>query len=139
MQGVWFEGMRISTLATLAAFGVTGFLRGGDVRALWSALAWIGGFEAAYQVTAIVMRDDSRSAPYLTVLGVLFVWFARKRAARPQFATFAAVGVVWAVWISFGFHANLYQPPGPFSLRDEVLNETAKTLWALAYLLPLWQ
>lgn len=44
--------------------------------------------------------------------------------------------LVWAVWIATGFHVNGHTMTG-LDPSAEALNEGAKTLWALAYLVPL--
>ncbi len=64
---------------------------------------------------------------------------------RPDRRYLAASAVVLAIWMATGFHLNGHQH-GLFSLHPrvsdfdptaEVLNESAKTLWALGYFLPL--
>ena len=38
------------------------------------------------------------------------------------------------IWVAFGFHYNIADQSTPINLRDEVLNEAAKSLLGLAYL-----
>lgn len=136
MHGVWLEEIRITTLATLAAFAAVGLVRGGDMRALWAAAAWIGGFEACYHITAWAMGTDPTTAIYFIVAGVAMLAVAQRRAVRPSPAVAVLVVVSWVAWMAFGFRANETDTHA-FSVLDEVLNVTAKTLWALAYLVPL--
>lgn len=79
------------------------------------------------------------AAPYFVGIGLVVIWLTRKRVVRPSLEILAVVVLVWLVWIAFGFHANQHETPQTFSVLDEVLNVSAKTVWALAYLTPLWK
>lgn len=141
VHGVWIEGVRISTLATLVVFALVGLARGGDTKGLWAGAAWLTGFEVAYQITGVITGTllYPRAAIIFTLIGLVVVPLATPRTVRPDWRFFALVAAFWAVWLAFGFHANGHEHLDIFSLRDEVLNEGAKTAWALAYLVPLWR
>lgn len=137
MSGLFIEGVRVSTIATAGAFGVVGLLRGGDRRALLAAAAWLTGFETAYQLTSLAMGTNAYpgAVPFLALPGLLVVPVVTRRYKvvpwRPMVLVTAAV---WVLWIVTGFHANQHETPDRFSVWTEVLNESAKTVWALAYL-----
>jgi hypothetical protein len=139
-------GVRLSTWVVLGAFLVLGVR---DRRYWLAAAAWIGGFEVLYQAT-VTGRDLVNSGFHPTVwwapvvvmgvflLGIGFVVWAARHGARPSFPLLAAAFVVWAVWIATGFHVNDHTLTG-LDPTGEALNEGSKTLWALAYLVPLWR
>lgn len=141
MTGVWIEGVRISTLATLVVFALIGLARGGDMKGLWAGAAWLTGFAVAYQVTGVVMGTllYPRAAIIFTLIGLVVVPIATTRTVRPWWPMAVLFAVLWVVWIAFGFHANGHETTDVFNLRDEIINESAKTAWALAYLVPLWR
>ena len=55
---------------------------------------------------------------------------------RPWWPLVGLTAALWAIWMATGFHFNGHGMTG-FSISAELFNETAKTLWALAYLVPL--
>lgn len=137
-------GVRLSTWAALGVFLVLGVR---DRRYWLAAAAWIGGFEVLYQATNTSkdlidtgFHPSVWWAPVVVfgvfVLGIGFVVYAGRHGARPAFPLLAAALAVWAIWIVTGFHVNGHTMVG-FDPAAEALNEGAKTLWALAYLLPL--
>ena len=137
-------GVRLSTWATLGAFLVLGVR---DRRYWLAAAAWIAGFEVLYQatVTAKELIDNGFHptvwwAPVVVfgvfLLGIGFVGWAALHGARPSLPLLAAGLGVWAIWIATGFHVNGHTMTG-LDPMAEALNEGAKTLWALAYLVPL--
>jgi hypothetical protein len=116
---------------------VVGLWRGVDGRALIAALAWLTGFETAYQITALLMGTNAFPAavPWLGLPGVIVVPLAARRYGVTPSRPWVFVSVaVWIVWIAFGFHANQHETPDRFSVFTEVLNETTKTVVAVAYL-----
>ena len=137
-------GVRLSTWVALGVFLVLGVR---DRRYWLAAAAWIGGFEVLYQAT-VTTKDLIHNgfhpsvwwAPVVVfgvfLLGIGFVVYAGRHGARPSLPLLAAALFVWAVWIATGFHVNGHTMTG-FDPTAEALNEGAKTLWALAYLVPL--
>lgn len=137
-------GVRLSTWAALGVFLVLGVR---DRRYWLAAAAWIGGFEVLYQGTNTIkelidngFHPSAWWAPVVVfgvfVLGIGFVVYAGRHGARPAFPLFAAALGIWAIWIATGFHVNGHTMVG-LDPGAEALNEGSKTLWALAYLLPL--
>lgn len=139
--------IRTSTLVTMALFVVLGVVR--DRRFWLAAAIWLGGFEAAFQFTVemrILVHSGFHPAAwwapvvmFATVgLGVMCVLAALRIGVRPSLPLLGLVAVFWGIWLMTGFHVNEHNMVG-FDPVAEVWNETAKTLWAAAYLLPLWK
>lgn len=137
-------GVRLSTWAALGAFLVLGVR---DRRYWLAAAAWIGGFEVLYQATNTTKDLIDKGfhpsvwwAPAVVfgvfVLGIAFVVWAARHGARPSLPLLAAAFAVWGIWIATGFHVNGHTLTG-LDPTAEALNEGAKSLWALAYLIPL--
>lgn len=132
-------GVRLSTWLPIAAFVAVAVIRR-DGRAIGAAFAWLAGFEAAYQASTLATGSGlpaaGWTAPALIVFGVAVTWEAWRRGVRPDLRVMAMTAAVWAAWLATGFHAN--EPTFvDFNVTAEVLNEAAKTLWAVAYLIPL--
>lgn len=131
-------GIRISTLVLLALFAVLGVKR--EDRRFWlAAVAWLGGFEVVYQVASVVAHPlpGWKWGPFLLMgIGSILVVVATVRGVRPSLPLMMLTGVAWAVWLASGFHVNGHTATG-FSGSAEAMNEIAKTLWGLAYLVPL--
>jgi hypothetical protein len=139
--------IRTSTLVTMAAFVLLGALR--DRRFWLAAVIWLGGFEAAFQFT-VEMRllvhsgfhPEAWWAPVVMFatlcLGVICVFAATRIGVRPSLPLLGLTAVFWVIWLLTGFHVNEHTMVG-FDPLAEVWNEAAKTLWAAAYLLPLWK
>ena len=134
---VFFLGVRVSTWAAAAAFLL---LARRDRRFLAAGAAWLTGFETAFQVTSLSMGHPLpawRWGPlFLIGLGLLVVPVVTRRGVRPAAWPMCLVGVFWLVWVATGFHVNGHMMHGLNPL-SEALNETTKTLWAVAYLWPL--
>ena len=130
-------GVRLSTWLALLAFLALAAWRG-DGRPFVAGLAWLWGFEAAYQITCILTGNGSpaSTAPVLIPLGVVCVVAAKFYGVRPSWSIMVPVGVIWAIWIAVGFPANGHGLTD-FNPTAEVLNEAAKLLWAAAYFVPL--
>jgi hypothetical protein len=130
-------GVRLTTWLTLIAFLVLAAWRA-DWRPFLAALAWLLGFEAAYQITCIITGNGSPasnvSAPMLIGIGVVSVAVATHYGVYPSWPIMGAVAVVWIAWVAAGLPASL---PTRFNAEAEVFNETAKLLWAAAYMVPL--
>jgi hypothetical protein len=142
---MFVEHMRTSTVIVIVLFVALGLLRD---RRYW--LAGLPGSSAGKHV-----RDhDERIVDYghharvwwapVVVFGVELLGFAFIAVAgfrfgiRPSWSIMALSGACWAVWLGTGFHINGYQMIA-FDPLAEAMNETAKTLWAAAYLWPLWR
>lgn len=145
--GVWLAGMRTSTLLTVLVFLGLGVFR--DRRFWLAGLIWLGGYEVAYQVTQtareLVSSGFHPRAWWVPVVvfgveavGLGLVLVAARKGLRPSLGVAALFAVLWVVWVATGFHANVRTGIG-FDPTTEALNEGTKTLWALAYLLPLWK
>jgi|SRR5579862_533699 len=138
--------MRTSTIVVLILFIALGVLR--DRRFFAAALAWLFGWEAAFQFASsmrILVLHGWHPHPWWTpvvVFGVEGLGFACVIVAgvyfgiRPSWPLMLASGVCWAIWLATGFHINGHTMVD-FSPTAEALNEAAKTLWAFAYLVPL--
>jgi len=133
-------GVRLSTWLALAAFLALAAIRR-EGRPLAAGAAWFFGFEAAYQASALLTGNglpaSGLAAPIMIGLGAVVVVVATARGIRPDWRLMVGVAVIWTVWLAVGFPANEPTLVG-FSPLAEALNEAAKTVWALAYLLPLF-
>ena len=110
-----------------------------DWRVLLAGWAWVTGFETAYQITMVALGQPLLFGWPASVLymipGLVTVPWTLRQGIRPSLPLMAGVCVLWAVWIAFGFHSNHNGMAG-FDAGAEALNDAAKTLWAVAYLLP---
>ena len=134
-------GVRLSTLLTGLAFvSFAAVYR--DKRVVLAGWAWLTGFEAAFQATALIIGHPlpfGIDGPiFYVVLGAITVPFSLRFWTRPSLRLMLGVAAIWVIWLATGFHVNLHHMHG-FSPFAEALNESAKTLWAVAYLWPLWQ
>src|SRR5579871_3642206 len=133
--------VRLSTWVALLACGLLAAYRA-DWRFLVGGAAWLAGFEAAYEASSVLAGHplpDLRSGPFaLIAAGGVVVLAAGRRGVRPSGPVMVLVAAVWLVWVVTGFHVNGHDTAG-LDPAAEALNEVAKTLWAIAYLLPLWR
>lgn len=146
IASVFLFDVRISTIVALMAFAALALTRRSGTP-LVAGCAWLVGFEAAYQATAIAvghpvphgmtLASYRHAAPAVLGLAAMPLVFARWYKARPSFVLLAIVGAIWAAWVAVGFPVNQHGAAS-ISPLGEAFNETAKTLWALAYLVPLW-
>ena len=133
-------GVRLSTWLTAFAFvSFAAYYR--DRRFLLAGWAWLTGFEAAFQATALTLGHPlpfGVDGPiFYVVLGVITVSFSLRFWNRPSWRLMVVVAIIWAAWVATGFHVNQHHTAGLNPLA-EVFNESTKTLWAVAYLWPLW-
>jgi hypothetical protein len=142
MHHLVFAGMRISTWVAVAAFVWLNIARP-DRKALLAAAAWLFGFEVPFQITSLA---EGRPLPawgfgpfILIALGVIFVSVAWRRGVRPAVPLLVLAAVIWLAWVVTGFHVNEHDASTGFNSTGEALNEAAKTVFALAYLWPLWR
>ena len=139
-------GIRLSTiLAALAFAGLA--VAGRDKLPLIAGWLWVTTFEAVFQIASLIMDKLPLglfpAVFFLILAAVTLPLLGRK--VKPDWRFLAAALLVIVVWMTTGFHLNGHQH-GLFSLHTriahldgtaEFFNEAAKTLWALAYLLPL--
>jgi hypothetical protein len=127
--------VRLSTWLMFVAF-VALAVRRRNSRPLIACWIWLITFEAVYDITQIAM-GRYRPDEYLPiVLGVFtFAWFSRQGFLPDARFAFAAA-LVWMIWVVTGFHVNVYTMVD-VNPSAEVLNEVAKSIWGLAYLMPL--
>lgn len=139
-------GVRLSTWLTLGVFLTLG-LR--DRRYWLAAAAWMVGFEVAWQATLtsrIIDRGGFHPHAWWQpvfvfgayALGVTFVVFAALRGVKPSLPLMAVVAGLWAFWVATGFVSNSHTMIH-FDAGAEAVNESIKTLWAVAYLVVLAQ
>jgi len=138
-------GVRLSTWVVLGIFLTLG-LRD---RRLWVAAAvWLVGFETLFEATStaeMLVHNPIRPDAWWVlvvdfcayVIGGAFVYAAARRGIVPSPILMGVVAGIWVLWIAEGFHINGHTMAN-FDPTAEALNEGVKTIWALAYLLPLW-
>lgn len=98
------------------------------------------GFEVVFQITSIAAgNQDATVAGRLgyILIGVPIVVCVTSWV-RPDGWLLAAAAACFFVWVATGFHVNAHTMSS-FDPVGEGLNEAAKTLLAVAYLLPLWR
>jgi len=136
---VFLGAWRISTYVTTLVF-VTLYMVRRDRRVIFHWWAWIAGFETAYQLTGLAVGSlyIPGAAVLLALPGLISVpYLTWRKGVRPALWPMLLVAAIWVIWVALGFHANQVETPAAFSASTEVLNEGAKTAWALAYFLPL--
>lgn len=139
---LFWAGARLSSWIMLALFANLSLYRR-RWRPLFAAFVWLAGFEAAWQTTVYLTHGYAgpswgfapRSAVILAV-GALAIYVAARRGVKTNPILMAAAAAVWIVWLATGFHSNNHTLVR-IDVTSEVLNEAAKTLWALAYFVPL--
>jgi hypothetical protein len=72
----------------------------------------------------------------LIALGVFTVPPLWRLGIRPSPRLAILVALLWVAWLAAGFPVNQHNSSN-FHVLAEVMNETAKTAWALAYLWPI--
>ena len=129
-------GPRLSTIVAISLF-LTLAIAWEEKRPVLACLAWLFSFEVAFQVTSLAFGHHVEFL--LLGLGLVLVppWLTR-RGAKPSLSLLAVALVLFAAWIAAGFHVNVnaHGMMG-FDPAAEALNEATKTLWAVAYLVPL--
>jgi hypothetical protein len=130
---------RLSTVVALSAFVALAVVRRSWLPVV-ACLVWLFGFEAALNVTMVALGrpatlDEFHFVGYLVVSVSGGVWLGHRRAG-PEWRLLPGVAAVWIAWVATGFHVNGHSMVG-FNALAEAWNEGAKTLWALAYALPL--
>ena len=97
------SGVRLSTIIVLSAFVALTVTRG-DRRPLLACLAWLLGFEAAYQVTLLAMGGrlvlGLFAAVFDIVAGCVVVAWAWRRGVRVWWPAFLVVAALWIPWVA---------------------------------------
>jgi len=138
---MFFESIRTSTWATILVFMAVMVARK-DWAVMVACMAWLWGFEAAYQITSYVMGTNALPGDlwWFTAFGAASILLAARFRVPVSWPWIGCAAAIWLVWLLFGFHANLetgrLETGAPFSVWYEVLNTTAKTALAAAFLLP---
>lgn len=134
-------GVRLSTWLTVLVFMLVAAWRSEQTPVV-AATAWLAGFEAAYQVAAMLLRTPS-PVPLVgpisisLIVGAPLVLVAMTMlGARPEPILLAGAAIVFVAWLAAGFHVNT--DTTIVSVQGEALNDASKTLLALAYLVPLF-
>jgi hypothetical protein len=133
-------GVRLTTWLTVGVFVVIAAWRS-ERAPLVAVIAWLAGFEAAYQVAAMILHRP-HPVPLIGPVSISLLVGApavtaamTMLGARPNRLLLAVALLVFGVWVAAGFHVNTGTTV--VSSTGEALNDLSKTLWALAYLLPL--
>jgi hypothetical protein len=133
MSGVWvvfpFVGpIRLSTvLAFIATLVILTWLRRSPLLALVAGMGWVSAFEIVYQaVGTIYGRHDALHLFDLTFSMSGWVVAAYVAGVRPHPAFLAGWSLLFLGWIAFGFHPNLFDHPGQFSVAQELFNMATK-------------
>jgi len=137
---IFIESVRITTWLTLLVFVSLAAWRS-NRRPLVAAIAWLAGFETAYQVTAMAIHTP-HPIPVIgpislslligmPLIAAVMAWLG----GRPNVPLLIAALIFFAAWIASGFHVNV--DASHIDAVGEILNDVSKTLWAAAYLLPL--
>lgn len=130
-------GVRLSTWICAGAF-IALALRRWDWRPIAAAAAWLWGFEITFQVASIAEghHDTTVVARLGWILIGVPVVVLLSAWVRPDWRLLIAAVLCFGAWIVIGFHVNDHTTVG-FDPYAEAFNELAKTLWAVAYLVPL--
>jgi hypothetical protein len=133
MSGVWvvfpFVGaIRLSTvLAFIATVAILTWFRRSVLFGLIAGMGWVSAFEIVYQtVGTIYGRHDALHLFYLTFSMSGWVVAAYVAGIRPHPWLLAAWALVFLGWIASGFHPNLFDHPGEFSVVQELFNIVTK-------------
>ena len=129
-------GIRTSTVLMGVLLVVFGALRRQPLQGQLAALAWVFGFEIAFEVTAFVTSGGHEpGAPGWLVIGAVANLMAWEAKVKVEWRWFALTGVLWVIWVAMGFHYNM-RGVGTIDWGNEIINELAKTAWGMAYLWP---
>src|SRR5260370_40243287 len=134
---IFFPGRqeRTSTVVMAALLLLVGVIRRRRLHGVLAALAWIAGFEAAWQFTIYHFAGRRIGWP---IPGSVAVVAVVSLFVGVEWRWLVLVGALWLVWMLSGFHYNV-PTDQHIDWWAEFLNETSKTAWGLAYLWPLWR
>lgn len=131
-----FAQVRWSTIfAAVAILLVVGVWQGRPLHAWVAQSAWASLFETLYHVVGIVgyhwpldnfFWATSAVAGWIVLAAVLGIW--------PDWRFTLLFIALMGIWIATGFHYNVPGQLAPINVRDEIINEAAKTALAAAYL-----
>lgn len=135
---VFFPGIGIRT--STVAFGVLlvafGAFRRQPLQGQLAALAWVFGFEIAWEITGYWASGGRLAgAPGWLVVGAAALIMAWEANVQVEWRWFAVTAVLWLIWVATGFHYNM-AGDRQINWGSELINEATKTAWALAYLWP---
>jgi hypothetical protein len=141
-------GVRLSTWLAFSAFVVLAVYRR-DRQPLLAAAAWLVSFEALFQIASIcvgVLPLGLFPPVFFLTLAALTLPWLNLQGVRPDWRILCVAVVALVVWTAIGLPINGHRH-GLFSFHEqslagfdptaEVLNELAKTLWAVAFFVPL--
>jgi hypothetical protein len=141
VSGVWLwlpmvGPIRISTVIGAAVvFALIAIVKRDPLGGVVVVVAWTSVFETAYHVVGIVgyhwplanfVWGTAAVAGWVILAAVLGYW--------PDWRLSVVFVLAMALWIAFGFHYNVPGQTAPLNVRDEILNEVAKSSLGLAYL-----
>ena len=129
-------GIRTSTVAMGVLLVVIGALRRQPLQGQLAALAWVFGFEIAWEITGYWMSGGRLpGAPGWLPVGAAAIIMAWEAKVQIEWRWLAVTAVLWLIWVATGFHYNM-QTDRSIDWGSELVNEAAKTAWGLAYLWP---
>lgn len=129
-------GIRTSTVAMGILLVVFGALRRQPLQGQLAALAWVFGFEIAWEITGYWMSGGRLpGAPGWLPVGAAAIIMAWEAKVQIEWRWLGVTAVLWAIWVATGFHYNM-QTDRSIDWGSEIVNEAAKTAWGLAYLWP---
>lgn len=140
MSAILFPfGVRLSTWLAIAAF-ISLALAQRSRMPILAGVAWITGFEAAFQAISLTLGKlplGPDGPIFYILLAAVAVPLTYRAGVRADLRILAVAVALMAAWVAGGFHVNGHTMTG-FDPAAEAVNEAAKTLWALAYIAPLW-
>lgn len=135
--------MRWTTLlmALLVVF-LIGVIRRRPDLAVVAVVAWTGGFEVVYRFWDIVRWQEWWAwNSWFWEAAALAGWvvLAHSVGIRPSPFWLTATLLCFAIWIATGYRSNYAGQKAPFQVFGEIENVSAKTAWAMAYLVGAWR
>jgi hypothetical protein len=132
-------GIRTSTVLMGVLLVVFGAIRRQPLQGQLAALAWVFGFEIAFEITAYATSGGHLpGAPGWLVFGAVANLMAWEAKVKIEWRWFIVTAVLWVIWLATGFHYNM-RGVGTFDWGAELINELTKTAWGLAYLWPFFR
>ena len=137
MGVIWLGGMHVRT-STLLMAGLligAGVARRRPVQGVLTAMSWLIGYEALWQLTANWMLNR----PIGWAVGESFAVMVAVYVLADAKLEWRWVGVAAAffvAWMLIGFHYNVPETQR-FDWPSEVLNQLSKMAWGLAFLWPI--